>query len=554
MELKDYTNNALVIEQQPLAQSHLKYSLRAIGFKQVDFVDRSYLALKAIENKHYDLIICSSELNSDADGYQLFEQLVAEKRVKPSSCFVFLSSTQNLAHAQSIVELKPDDVVQKPYSAMDIEKRLLKVLNKKARFYDVFKEVDNNNMQAANQALNDYIAENKTGRWVAYLMKLKGELILLMQQWGIGMQFFAKVLNIHPYTWAEVGQVECFLQLELFDEAKHKLEFMLKKHNTKLPAHDMLTRLFKHNKEYQAAAEHLKSAIKLSPRNLTRMKELVELSRLLHDFESLYTASNTLARHSKHSLHYNPGYYLSAIRANIDYAYTLLDEEESRKLAHQSQSMLSLFKKNHPSLATNTAIDVTQARIYNLREEKNKAKRLLTPLLEHRPNKEQEHSSETGSLDNFEHTLEQAKALHEVGFYNESEQVFEQLVEYSQQNYCSDITRQYILEEQQLRKDIKDSPKELNNQAVAYHDKGNYSLALRAFEMAFRLMPKSSSIALNLMQTAIESDLISSDEKRLKQIISRCHQSISTPKLNAEQLARYDKLNEILSDKNVMQQ
>ena len=323
---------------------------------------------------------------------------------------------------------------------------------------------------------------------------------------------------------------------------------MLKNPATQLPAHDLLTRLFKYNKDYQAAATHLKSALELSPRNLNRMKELVELARLVHDFESLYTATNSLARHSTNSIHYNPSYFLSAIRANIDYALTVLDPEETSKLASYSQSMLYSLKKSNPSFSASGSVDIAQARIYNLREEADKAKKILTPLKNAVSSKETNIPNDESG---FEDSLDQAKALHEVGFYNESEQIFEQLVEYSKQTFCSDITRQFIEEEQKLRKDIKDSPKVLNNKAVRYHRRGNYNLALSSFDMAFRLMPQSSSIALNLMQTAIESDLISSDQHRLKEIISRCNQTIQTPKLTTEQLLRYNKLNDMLNSKNV---
>jgi len=369
-------------------------------------------------------------------------------------------------------------------------------------------------------------------------MKLKGELILLMEQWQSGRTFFNKIQQVRAFPWAQIGEVECLFQLEQYDQAKHKLQFMLKNPKTKLAAHDQLTRLFKREKQYKKAAAHLNEAIKQSPRNLNRQKEMVELSRLLHDFENMFNSSKTLAQQSKYSVHYHPNYFLTAIRANIDYAMTLLDERKAAKLAHQSQTMLEQLRADDRNLGYSKEADVAQARIYSLKQEKAKARKMLRPMLENNQGiSEQELKLE------FEASLDQAKALHEAGFFQEAEQLFEQLIEYSKQPHCSDLIREYILEETELRKDLTDSPKELNNRAVSYHDKGNFRLALKTFEMAFRLMPQSSSIALNLMQTAIESDLIAWDEKRLKTIVNRCNQTIQPTTLSDEQLNRYNRLN-----------
>ena len=75
MEIKEQLSAALVIEQQPLAQSHIKYALHSIGFKQVEFADRAQIALNALSNHQYDLVICAFDLSRGADGYQLFDQL-----------------------------------------------------------------------------------------------------------------------------------------------------------------------------------------------------------------------------------------------------------------------------------------------------------------------------------------------------------------------------------------------------------------------------------------------------------------------------------------------
>jgi len=59
-------------------------------------------------------------------------------------------------------------------------------------------------------------------------------------------------------------------------------------------------------------------------------------------------------------------------------------------------------------------------------------------------------------------------------------------------------------------------------------------------------MPKSPAIALNLMQSAIESNLFSIDKQRLLVMIDKCRTTLNKSQLNKEQQTRYDKLNEML--------
>ena len=59
-------------------------------------------------------------------------------------------------------------------------------------------------------------------------------------------------------------------------------------------------------------------------------------------------------------------------------------------------------------------------------------------------------------------------------------------------------------------------------------------------------MPKNPSIALNLMQSAIESNLIFMDKKRLLVMVDKCKQTLNKTPLNFDQQQRYDKLNEML--------
>lgn len=540
MDLKNHLHSALIIEQQPLAQSHLKYSLTNIGFDNVDIVDRSYLALRALKTNRYDLIICASDLSKGADGYQLYEQIVAEGLLLPSMTFIYLSSENDLASSQSVIELNPDDVILKPFTTQNIEKRLIRSLSKKIAIKDVLLKLDQYDYKAANLKLNNHISNNKNPLKIPYLMKMKGDIILSLQHWDSGERFFSKVISIHPHPWALLGLTECQIHLDKTEEALTSIEQLFNQPQTKLAALDHLSVINQKLHDFDKALVVLKQATEISPRNINRLKELVSVARLTHDYECQHEASNHIIRNSKFSIHDSPQVYLSAVRSAIDLGLTSFEEEDVLRLIHSSQSILGSIKGSFKSDAITSQIDVVQARLFNLKNEKAKAKELLSNSI-----KRVEHQKIYIDETNQDDVLDLAKAFHELGLHKLSHILFNELAEYCQSPEASSLFSQYIAVEKSLRNDIKESPKELNNKAVSFFEAGHLDDALKAFDSAFKVMPKSSTIALNLMQTLIESNL-NIEHHELKTIIIRCKKTILQSELTEAQTLRFEKLNEML--------
>jgi tetratricopeptide (TPR) repeat protein len=533
MDLTNQLHAALVIEQPNLAQSHLKYSLNQMGFEHIDLVDRSQQAISALISTQYDLVLCAYDLNKGADGYQLFEQIAKERLISSSTTFVFMSSENNLPLSQSVIELKPDDFILKPFNTSQLELRLKRILYKKLTLKKVFKYIDSERYQQAIEELNTHISNNTHPRWIPYLMKLKGEIILAMDQWQIGEAYFEKVRTLQPYPWASLGLVECQMQLDKFSQAEVLLHQLIADGKTRLPALDLLSKVYEKNNQFESALNNLKSAIQLAPRNIERQQELLNLARINQDFETQYEAANSIIRHVRHSIHDCPEIYLSAVRSAIDYGFTLFNEEELTKLRKNSETILTSVKKNFPGAPINDQLEVAQVRLLNLANERVRATELM------KANRER-----TGKYKvvDIEDALDKAKAFHELGFHRDSEKMFNEINELCEQGGQNPVLSQYIKNESKLRIEIKDTPKVLNNRAVELFQRGRLKEALEEFKKAFKVMPKNPSIALNLMQTLIDSNALVEHEEESKLVLHLCLQALRNAQLNEEQSERMEKL------------
>ena len=143
--------------------------------------------------------------------------------------------------------------------------------------------------------------------------------------------------------------------------------------------------------------------------------------------------------------------------------------------------------------------------------------------------------------------LDKAKAFHELGLYDKSESVLQEIEQRCQEDESQSQTfMRYIQQERKERSSIKQTPKELNNNAVAQYQRGDLDNALQSFRQAFTVMPKNSSIALNLLQTIAMNSRDNGLPENAKQVIQSCISSVEAGTLNEEQKERYLKVRQFL--------
>jgi tetratricopeptide (TPR) repeat protein len=309
---------------------------------------------------------------------------------------------------------------------------------------------------------------------------------------------------------------------------------------TRLQACEYLAKIERIHQQYDKALDYLKQAANLSPRNIDRLKHVAELARLTHDYESQFEADYAIVRNAKNSIHEKPDIYLAAVRSAIDLGLASLSEDKSSQMALTGQTILASLKKTFTLKEVGEQVDVIQARIYNLKNDKQKAKQLLAHTIE-----ELEDNLDKLNRDNVEYFLDTAKACHEIGFHQHSQKVFDALVKFAGRQTGATLFKRYLIGERALRAKIKESPKELNNRAVEYFRRGNLNGALETFEMAFKVMPKNPTIALNLMQAALENQR-GSNQDMVASLVAKCVATVEKVKLNSEQTNRYEKLSELV--------
>lgn len=521
----------LIVDDQALAKGYMKYSLEELGFNDISYVDKINLALTTIRSQRFDLIICSYNLKREQDGYYFYDEIKTNGELPLSTAFVFISADTNSDLVQSIIELQPDDFLAKPFTVKDLDRRLSRVLTRKNVLHKVYLCIEKQDFTRALSEVELFLANPKHSEFFPLALKIKGEMLTASGKFLEAKEFYLAVLKVQTFTWAQLGLVNSHLHLDEDEEAEKLVLRLAFKPDSQLAAYDLLTALQIKQNDFETALECVIMATEVSPRSIRRHKTAMDLSRITHDYETQFEAAKKIVRFAKNSIHDKPENYLNVARAGIDYAMTT-DAADTERLIKQANEYVKQFNQAFPKAEMDEQIKVINARLFYLEDEKDNALALLNQLDE-------------DSWDNEgpDALLDKAKILHDLGLHERSQAILEQIeVLCKSDPDQGEIFLHYINQEKQEKSTIKHSSKDLNNTAVDHYQKGDLEKAIEIFTQAFTIMPKNTSIALNLMQTisskAAKFGLPSVSNKLLR----KCITTIENSQLSHTQQERYHKI------------
>ena len=519
----------LIIDDQSLSQSYLRYALEQLGYQNLSYADRAQTALTLCKQNSYDLIICAYNLPKGKDGYQLFEELKTTGLQQPNTALIFISADTDPALVHSVLELQPDEFLAKPFAIKDLQQRIERVFLRKQLLRPVFDYLALQQYEKALEQLNQLLTQAELHRQYPLLLKLKGDVLLQQGVFDEALAFFNAMLSIQPFAWARIGKVRCLLQLSDEQQAFAELEHMLSRSETRLFALDHLAELEFRQHHFQQAQQHLLHAANIAPRNLLRQQKLLQLSRLNHDYENQYRAARDMVKYARYSIYEQPDLYLNLARASIDFALSSEDPEQQARLNRQANLSINTVQRQFGQ-QQNDAMLVLQARLLYLQDHRDKARNLLQEL------------STEQDIDSLENALDKAKALHEVGLADASRNLFARISQYCRKQQPEALFSAYLAQEQQERSAMAQGPRELNNNAVRLYQHGNWQEAFSAFALAWQVMPKNAGIALNLWQTLLTSPRPLCSSQQQAKLMAQCQQLIENSKLSSEQAQRYQQL------------
>jgi CheY-like chemotaxis protein len=531
----------LIIDNVVSAKEQFTLPLEQIGFRDIQYVESTNRALLAIEKLPFDLIICAYSIQTEHDGLYFYEQLLQLKSLNSKTGFIFTSSLASFDMIQSIVDLPPDDFVVKPVNSEKLAQRINRVLKRKQRMNAICEFIEQQKYNSALTEVDNVLSSQNNRELFPIALKTKGDLLLLSQRYADAGVFFTSMLKVQALTWAEVGLIKCLIALDQDDEAEKRIVALACKRETKIIAYELLAILHvKHNK-FNEALESALMAVEISPKSFKRQNTTRLLAKLSHDHETEFDITKRMLICAKNSVKESPQLYKNAVRAGIDFAMSA-EPQQLQEIMSATKQFLTQLKKQYAIEEHAEEVKVMQARILYLQNENEKALNVIYQF------------NRDNSLMSDEALVDKAKALHEIGLKDDAIALYSALEKRAQQHVShfdellsnTSLFSKLVSKEKKEKESIQLNPRELNKEGRQAFNNGNFGKAFKIFSQASVLMPKNTSIALNLLHV-ISKLKINTAISELGLHVNHSVNLLEHKKLNFEQSQKYKKLRNLLN-------
>ncbi|WP_333608160.1 tetratricopeptide repeat protein [Arsukibacterium sp.] len=524
------SKKVLLIEDCEPVRAAIKGMLQQIGFNHITTVADSTSALQQAAAQSFDFFVADYQLGVGKDAFQMFRQLQQQSHLKTGACFVIISAETVRQPVFGLVNGLPDAYLLKPFSYLQLEKRLGKALQSILALRKVSKALVEHNYSAAIEQADELIKQQPVYTLLA--LRYKGESLLAAGQHEAAFSLYSHILQQRDFSWAALGQAIALFKQQQFEQAESLLLALSKREECRLDALDWLCRLYMQSRRFDDLLPELQEYGRQSKQNALVQQLQAELAVLLQqaDAGALWEKYISQYRFSDFD---NSAVYLALARWQL----ANLTRCDLAQFNTQRQALLEVLNSIPQRLLSECAIpqQLLLSHLALLSGDNTDAVRLCQELqadqlpLLCRIDLARLHFA-LGRADNAEQILAEAQQAPA-----ERPACAQQLAD-----YLLPLQLEQAVEElQQSRLQLQQLSNEGSQQLQAAKPKA----ALLALRQAFLLMPANTGIALNLLQAL----LALGPHKALAPLQQSVLQLLGTFKLNSTQQQRLAQMQQQLA-------
>lgn len=305
----------LIVDDHAGMRSSLRAILSAFGVVYSEMAGTANDAIRRLQTRSYDVILCDYFLGDGSDGQQLLEQLRHNKLIRLQTVFVMVTAERVYERVVSAVELAPDDYLIKPFTAETLRTRLARVMEKKQAFAPIHERIEAGNIPEAIQLCSQAVTAN--GRYTIDFLRLLAELFVTQGEFAEAESIYQRVMAMRAIPWARMGLARMLHIQGRDEEAQDLLEAAVEQAPEYMAAHDLLAQVYEATAQPQRAQEVLARAAAASPYTLHRQKQMGELALRNGDLETAERAFATVVERGRTSFFRQPGDHARLARVQL---------------------------------------------------------------------------------------------------------------------------------------------------------------------------------------------------------------------------------------------
>ncbi len=341
---------ALLVEPHAGMRVSLHNMLNLCGITKIEHALTAGTALRAIQNRVFDLVLCEYDLGVGQDGQQLLEDVRHHKLTPLSTIFIMVTAERAYAKVVSAAELAPSDYLLKPFTADMLLERVLKAIEKRRAFVDVHNFMEDG---AAKEAIGAcIIGERKHPKYVIDFMRLRAELHVVLGEAEEAEKLYTALFELKAVAWARLGLAKTLYMQGKYKEAEIILNHLVAENNKYMDAYDWLSKTHEAIGALEEAKSVLDTAVTVSPHGVRRLRKLGSLALETGDIETAETVLKKVVSKAKFSEFRDPEDHVKLVDALVKKG----DHEQARSVIRDLEKNMAGIKKTEACRALSTAM------------------------------------------------------------------------------------------------------------------------------------------------------------------------------------------------------
>ncbi|HEX6734262.1 MAG TPA: response regulator [Azonexus sp.] len=260
----------LIVDRHSPARDSMRLMLGAIGVTAVHGAGNSAEVIRQVRSNRFDIILSDFVLDDGRDGQQLLEELRHAHLIPLATVYMVITSERGYTNVVALAELAPDDYLIKPFTADQLQARLIKAIYKKHVLRKIYEQIERGALQEAIAACDRVIQQQPLYMYDA--LRFKGELLHTLGRTAEAEEVFRRVLEGRAVPWAKMGLAMTLRDRGALDEAEQLAEQVTQEAPNFLSAYDFLASVHEAQGKLQAAQQVLQRAADASPHNTVRQR------------------------------------------------------------------------------------------------------------------------------------------------------------------------------------------------------------------------------------------------------------------------------------------
>ena len=248
----------LIVDRHSPARDSMRLMLGALGVTLVHGAGNSAEVIRQVKANRFDIVLSDFVLDDGRDGQQLLEELRHAHLIPLSTVYMIITSERGYTNVVSLAELAPDDYLIKPFTADQLQARLIRAIYKKHVLRKIYEQIERGALQEAIVACDRVIQQQP--QFVYDALRFKGDLLHTLGRTHEAEEVFRRVLEGRVVPWAKMGLATALRDRGALVEAEQLAEQVTAEAPDYLSAYDFLASVHEAQGKLEAAQQTLQRA------------------------------------------------------------------------------------------------------------------------------------------------------------------------------------------------------------------------------------------------------------------------------------------------------